>query len=266
MNSAGPEHREETSMSASDSTGQLVPFTYGTTNVRTIDLNGEPWFVAADVASVLEYSATSAMNRRLDPEDKGVRDLHTPGGIQQMTIISEPGFYAAILGSQSAKARDIKRWLTHDVLPTIRRTGTYSVAPALTGAELLAHAVLEAQQMLTEKDEKIAELEPKANFYDELMNSDGTFDFAATARILGWGRNVMMRELRKLGVLQSNNLPYRRYDHHFKVTPGTYINRNTREVVPTATTTVRPPGIEFLRKKLAQITEPVQLELEGSAS
>lgn len=106
-------------------------FNFGAMPVRVItDDSGELWFVGSDVATILEYSATSAMNRRLDEDDKGVRELHTPGGAQQMTVISEPGFYTAIIGSQSAKAAPVKRWLTHEVLPSIRRTGGYGVQQA----------------------------------------------------------------------------------------------------------------------------------------
>lgn len=135
------------------------------------------------------------------------------------------------------------------------RTREAETRPAAvpSGPELLALAVVEAQQMLAAKDEKIAALEPKAEFYDELMESDGTYSLNSVAHMLGWGRNVMMRELRKLGVLQGNNLPYRRYDHHFKVVPGTYTNRHTGETVPTATTYVLPSGIDFLRRKLAEV-------------
>lgn len=96
---------------------------------------------------------------------------------------------------------------------------------------------------------KVAELEPKAEFYDDLMESDGTYSMLAASKILGWGRNVMMRELRRSGVLQGNNLPYQRYEHHFKVVPGTYAQTNG-DKVPYATTYVRPSGLGFLRKKL----------------
>ena len=101
-----------------------------------------------------------------------------------------------------------------------------------------------------ELESTVQELTPKAEFYDELMEADGSYSFGAAARILGFGRNIMMRELRRLGVLQGNNLPYRRYDHHFQVTPSTYTNPKTGDVVPTATTTVLPTGLPFLRRKL----------------
>lgn len=118
-----------------------------------------------------------------------------------------------------------------------------------TREERFALALTEAQQMLAEKDERIAELEPKADFYDEFMDAEGCYSFKATANALGWGRNVMMRELRRAGVLTGQNLPYQRYAHHFKVVPKTYTT-SAGETVATATTYVLPSGLEFLRKKL----------------
>ncbi|MCR8695585.1 Bro-N domain-containing protein, partial [Rhodococcus pyridinivorans] len=119
----------------------VTPFQYGDTAVRIIDIKGEPWFVASDVARVLEYREAHDVTRRLDSEDKGPHPVRTPGGVQHMVVISEPGFYAAILGSRSEKARDVKRWLTHEVLPAIRKTGSYGTAPALTEDEIVAQAL-----------------------------------------------------------------------------------------------------------------------------
>ena len=100
-------------------------FTYADTPVRVLDVDGEPWFVAADIAKILGYATAKDMTRRLDDEDKGGRSVPTLGGDQTMTTISEPGLYVAVLGSQVPGARDFKRWVTHEVLPTIRKTGTY---------------------------------------------------------------------------------------------------------------------------------------------
>jgi len=124
--------------------------------------------------------------------------------------------------------------------------------PALTEDEIVHQALAITARRVDELTAKVAELEPKAEFYDDLMDADGTYSFQAVANILGWGRNVMIRELRRAGVLQGNRLPYQRYAHHFKVIPTTYVNRGTGETVPTATTTVLPSGIEFIRKRLAR--------------
>ncbi|WP_280364182.1 phage antirepressor KilAC domain-containing protein [Nocardia abscessus] len=133
------------------------------------------------------------------------------------------------------------------------KTREAEVAAAPKGEQLLALAVLEAQAMLAAKDERIAELAPKAEMFDELMDANGCYSMNAAAKILGWGRNVMMREMRRMGILQGNNLPYQRYEHHFKLVPGTYFNPRTEQTVPTATAYVRPSGLEFLRKKLAGV-------------
>ncbi|MHC3368799.1 phage antirepressor (plasmid) [Rhodococcus aetherivorans] len=247
-------------MSDTQTTGTVTPFQYGDTALRTIVIDGEPWFVAADAARLLEYSATSAMTRRLDAEDKGVRDLHTLGGTQQMSIISEPGFYAAIIGSQSEKARDVKRWLTHDVMPEIRKTGSYTTptaAPALTGAELLAHAVLEAQQMLARKDERIAELEPKADLADTYLTSQGGARLVReAAKTIGWKEKELRRWLIEERLIFAKHAPcgnvqydfYAEFAHHFQ-TRETIVN-HTWGTCSHYTLFILPRGVELIRKRM----------------
>ena len=95
--------------------------------VRTISEDGQIWFVAKDVADILEYSYTSTATRRLEEDEKGVQQLQTPGGRQEMTIINEFGLYNLVLGSKKEEAKQFKRWITHEVIPSIRKTGQYSV-------------------------------------------------------------------------------------------------------------------------------------------
>lgn len=170
-----------------------------------------------------------------------------------MLVSNEGGINRLIMRSNASNAEAVQDWFTDTVLPSIRKTGSYSTAPALTGPELLAHAVIEAQAMIAAKDQQIAELAPKAEFFDELMDAEGMYSMQAAAKMLGFGPNILFRECRRAGILQGNNLPYQRYEHHFKVIPGTYKNRKTGETVPTATTKVRPSGVDFLRKKLAGV-------------
>ncbi|MBF6459842.1 phage antirepressor [Nocardia puris] len=238
-------------------TAQLMPFTYGITLVRVVVIDGEPWFVLADLCKVLDIAQPRNVAARLADDQKGVRQMDTPGGRQGMTIVNESGMYEVVIRSDKPDAVTFRRWITGDVLPMIRKTGSYGAPTMPTGKELLARAILEAADTIKELDAKVAELAPKADFYDELMDANGAYSLLATSKILGWGRNVMMRELRRLGVLQGNNLPYQRYEHHFKIVPGTYVNQKTGETIPTATTFVMPSGIEFLRKKLAKSTVAV---------
>jgi phage antirepressor YoqD-like protein len=166
-------------------------------------------------------------------------------------LVSEDGATDLVLESRKPEARRFRRWLTHVVWPAIRDTGSYSIAPALEGEELLAKAVIEAHTVIQAREARIAELEPKADFYDDLMDADGCYSMKMTANALGWGRNVMMRELRQAGILTGQNLPYQRYAHHFKVVPQTYTTP-AGEIVATATTFVLPGGLEFLRRRLAE--------------
>jgi prophage antirepressor-like protein len=228
----------------------LQQFVYAGHDVRTIETDGEPWFVAADVARILGYSATAALTRRLDDDDKGVRDLHTPGGQQSMAVISEPGLFAAILGSQVDGAKAFKRWVTHEVLPVIRSMGSYGTAQP----HALPQSFADALRQLADTHERLEAAVPKVEAYEAFMAAEGLYSMQAAAKSLGYGPNILFRELRRLGVLQGNNLPYQRYMHHFEVKTGTYRNRS-QELVPTATTMVRPGGLDFLRRKLAHAAE-----------
>lgn len=210
-------------------------------------------WIGRDVCQAIGISKYRDAIAQLDGDERVSVVVDTPGGPQRMSAVTEAGIYSLMFISRSEKVQPFKRWLTHEVLPAIRRTGRYDSNLALPDRKTLAQWVVEAETRADVAEAKVVELEPKADFYDELMEADGTFSFLAVAKMLGWGRNVMMRQLRQSGVLQGNNLPYRRYEHHFKVVPKTFINRKTGETVPTATTTVRPAGIEFLRRKLQSL-------------
>lgn len=103
----------------------LMQFDYNGKQVRTVMLNGEPWFVAKDVCEVLELGTTSKAIERLDDDEKGVNSIPTLGGKQGMSIISESGLYSLTLSSKKPQAKPFKRWVTHEVIPTIRKTGGY---------------------------------------------------------------------------------------------------------------------------------------------
>lgn len=120
--------------------------------IRVLEIDGEPWFVAADVCRALEHTNTAVALDRLDDDEKGVSSIYTPGGNQQMSIVNEPGLYSLVLGSRKPEAKAFKRWITHEVLPSIRKTGSYSlisISPrveqrALTTDDYLKAAVIVA--------------------------------------------------------------------------------------------------------------------------
>ncbi len=151
----------------------VQPFDFAGQQVRVITIDGEPWFVASDVARVLGYRMASDMTRRLDPEDRGTRSMRTPSGDQEMTIVSEAGMYEAVLGSQIPTARDFKRWVTRDVLPEIRKTGTYTTTPAtaLTEDEIVHQALQIQSRKIEALTARVAELEPKADLADNYLTA-----------------------------------------------------------------------------------------------
>ena len=108
----------------------LQVFTYKEHQVRTTTIDGEIWFVAKDICDILELSDVSMSTQGLDDDEKGTSKICTPGGMQDMTIINEPGLYKLIFKSRKPEAKSFTRWVTHDVLPSIRKTGTYSLPEA----------------------------------------------------------------------------------------------------------------------------------------
>ena len=104
---------------------QLIPFTFQSHTIRVVEQAGQPWFVAKDVAEILEHSNHRMILNALDEDEKGVSTVYTPGGPQEMAILSESGLYHAIFLSRKPQAAAFRRWVTAEVLPTIRRTGGY---------------------------------------------------------------------------------------------------------------------------------------------
>ena len=100
----------------------LQIFNYGEIPVRTLLLDGEPWWVLGDVCRVLDLGSPHKVADRLDPDEKGRNTIPTPGGNQNMAVINEPGLYKVILQSRKPEAREFSRWVTHEVLPAIRKT------------------------------------------------------------------------------------------------------------------------------------------------
>ena len=187
--------------------------------IRALSVDGEPWFVAKDVAKTLGYRMASDMTRRLDDDEKGTRSVRTPGGEQELSVITEAGLYSAILGSKIPGARDFKRWVTHEVLPAIRRTGGYMVARDETPEQTMARALLIARDTMDRQRREIDELRPKALFADAVAASDGTCLVGELAKMLRQngvevGQNRLFGWMRRDGYLGTSgshrNVPTQR--------------------------------------------------------
>ena len=160
--------------------------------VRSILIDGEPWFVAADVCKALELEKTNRALSRLDDDEKGAHSVSTPGGRQRMSIISESGLYSLILGSRKPEARAFKRWITHEVIPSIRKHGAYMTDSLLDALEAHPEAVPEYLNRLRSENARNRELTrrlrlalPKAEYYDAFVDPADCTNIRTTAKELG---------------------------------------------------------------------------------
>lgn len=249
----------------------LRVFTYEGRDIRTVLIDDETWFVATDVARFLGYREASDMARTLDDDEKGSEIVRTPGGPQRMTVLNEHGLYRAAVkrelgfvddGSRAA-VKAFQRWVTHEVLPSIRRSGAYVVPE--TPEQLMARAVIQAQELIARKDEQIAVLAPRAEAWDELASAEGDYEVGDAAKILAragveTGRQRLFTQLAGLGWI------YRGAQGKWKARqsavdsgwlaekPQSHHHPRSGEVVldpPQVRVTVR--GLERLRVKLGRI-------------
>ncbi|QRQ79140.1 phage antirepressor [Glutamicibacter protophormiae] len=182
----------------------VQPFEFDGAEVRTILIDDEPWFVASDIAKILGYRDASNMARRLDDDDKGTRSVSTPSGEQQMTVITEPGLYVAVLGSRVEGAKKFKRWVTREVLPAIRKTGSYGVAkPAELTRSDLARMVLEAENEKLALSSKLEAIQPKADYVDTFVADEDLITFRTLASDLGVGERDLRDALIYCGWIYS---------------------------------------------------------------
>ncbi len=167
-------------------------FQYQDQPVRTVQRDGEPWFVLKDVCAVLGISKYRDTADRLDEDERGSARVDTLGGAQDMTIINESGLYNVILRSDKPEARPFRKWVTSEVLPSIRKTGGYiSGQDSLSPEELMAKALMVAQKTLAERDARISALtvenqilQPKADYFDQLVDRNLLTGFRETAKLL----------------------------------------------------------------------------------
>lgn len=161
--------------------------------IRTVEVDNEVWFVGKDVAVALGYAnARKAILDHVDENDKGVTKCDTLGGVQELTVINESGVYALVFSSKLPKAKEFKKWVTSEVLPSIRKHGGYIAGQeTMTDDELLANAVLVAQRKIAERDrviqqqeEKIEEMKPKAIFADAVSASETSILIGDMAKLL----------------------------------------------------------------------------------
>lgn len=175
-------------------------FNYRSNEVRTVEIGGEPWFVLKDVCNILGISKYRDTAARLDADERGSVEVDTLGGTQQVIAVNESGLYHVILRSDKPEAAPFRKWVTSEVLPSIRKNGGYIAGQEqLTPEELMAKALLVANKTLADREARICELtaqnsqltvekqimQPKAEYFDELVDRNLLTNFRETAKELG---------------------------------------------------------------------------------
>lgn len=204
---------------------EIQKFDFKGAPLRTLtDEAGEPWFVAKDVCAILEISNPSDALKRLDDDERSRFNLGRQG---ETNIVNEAGLYVLVLGSRKPEAHEFKRWVTHEVLPQIRKTGGYIPTTdadddmtILAKAVMIGQRTMEAQKRkIAEQQTRIVELEPKARFADAVAASDGTCLVGELAKMLRQngmdiGQNRLFRLLQADGYLgksgSNRNVPTQR--------------------------------------------------------
>lgn len=241
---------------------EIQIFNYNSNEVRTIERDGEPWFVLRDVCGVLALGTPAKVAERLDEDEKGVSQIHTPGGDQSMTIINESGLYNVILRSDKPEAKPFRKWVTSEVLPTIRRHGMYATAE--TVEKMLADPDTTIKLLETIKAEREARKaleaqveadKPKVLFADAVSASHTSILVGDLAKLLRQngveiGQNRLFRFLRDHGYLCKDggryNLPTQRsMDREWFQVKETTINQPDGSIRVTRTVKVTGKGQQY---------------------
>lgn len=200
-------------------------------SVRVVERDGEPWFVANDVLRVLEVSNSKDALRGLDDDEKSGVDIIDPHGREQTTnCVSEAGLYSIILRSRKPEAKTFKRWITHDVIPSIRKHGIYATEEVLDkmidspefGIKLLTSLKEEREKrkalesVVEVQGNQLEEQKPLVEFANRVSNTDRLISVGEMAKLLkdkgfNVGRNKFFDYLRNNNILMGNNVPYQRY-------------------------------------------------------
>ena len=192
----------------------IKTWNYENSEIRTIEKNGEPWWVLADVCRVLELSSPHKIADRLDEDEKGRNLIPTHGGNQEMTVINESGLYNVILRSDKPQAKPFRKWVTSEVLPTIRKHGAYmteqTIEKALTNPDFLIQLAtqLKSEQEQRRKlettvavqEQQIAELQPKASYYDVVLNCKDLLSVTSIAKDYGKSGTWLNSYLHEKGI------------------------------------------------------------------
>lgn len=240
-------------------------FNFENHEVRSLLINSEPWFVGRDVAEVLGYKKPeNAIANHVDDDDKTTTLIQGIGSNykSKTMIINESGLYCLVLSSKLPSAKKFKRWVTSEVLPSLRKTGQYQVKE-LSGSELMARALIEAQNVLAAKDKVIEEMKPKVVFADAVATSHTSILVGELAKILkqngiDMGQKRLFAWLREKGYLIKRqgtdyNMPTQKAMELglFEIKEGSYVNGSGVNIT-TKTPKITGKGQQYFINKFLQ--------------
>ena len=221
-------------------------------SVRTITKDNEPMFCLADICKALEIKNATDVAKRLEEDEVTRLNLGSQSG--ETNFVTESGLYAVILRSDKPNARKFRKWVTSEILPSIRKNGGYIAnQEQMTPEQIVANALIVAQNIISQKDRQIEEMKPKAEFFDAVADSKTAISMNEVAKVLnikGYGRNNLFEFLRNSKVLDRWNVPYQRYVDNgwFRVIEQHY--QKNGEPIVTTKTLVYQKGVDGIRKMI----------------
>ncbi|MGG1664538.1 phage antirepressor KilAC domain-containing protein [Brevibacillus sp. NRS-1366] len=235
-------------------------FYYHETELRVFFINDQTYFLAKDVCDLLEHSDSRKAVNRLDDDEKLIGTIFLSGQNRETWLINEAGLYSLILTSRKPEAKVFKRWITHEVLPSIRKTGQYilpSQSQQFTLPATYKEALIELVAKVEENEQlhqTISEQQPKVEMYDTLMNAEGCQNMSQVAKSLEWGRNRLYAFLRDENILIDSNCPYKRNLPHQQYIDKDYFKvidvpvRSSTGIGISQQTLATSKGVEFIAK------------------
>ncbi|KAF0445377.1 phage antirepressor, partial [Pediococcus acidilactici] len=187
---------------------ELQNFNFEGNEVRTVLINDEPYFVGKDIADILGYSNTSkAIRDHVDEEDKLTERIVLSGQNREVITINESGMYSLVLSSKLPNAKKFKRWVTNEVLPSIRKHGAYMTDEKIEEALLNPDTIISLATQLKEEregrliaEQQVKEFQPKVSYYDKVLSNDALMTISLIAKDYGMSGAGMNKLLHKLGV------------------------------------------------------------------
>jgi anti-repressor protein len=230
---------------------QISIFDFEKQPVRTVIIDSEIWFVASDVTRILGYVNGK---QAIIEHCKGVYKkypLKTSGGMQDLSIIDESGLYKLVLASKKPNAIKFKEWVTEKILPSIRKTGSYSVTPKkeLSIEEMTLLVIQNMQSKIADQQKQLEEQKPKVEFAEKIVNTKNGVSIGDFAKAIGMGQNKLFDWLRKNKYLMSNNIPYQQYidNGYFKVIEWVLEKKNEAKFK----TLITGKGQEYISSKIS---------------